>query len=90
MSGLKVVGIDRVGLINDLTAIISDELKVNMKSITVETDSGLFDGEIKLYINDTKHLDKLIKKLEKVDGVAKVSRFEPHGNNGQISPSGPV
>jgi len=74
--GLKIIGTDRVGLINDVSAIISDELKVNMRSMSIDTDSGIFEGDIMLYVNDTRHLDLLINKLEKVEGVFKVSRFE--------------
>ncbi len=76
LTGLKVVGTDRVGLINDVSKIISEELKVNMSSISFRTESGIFEGEIMLYVNDTRHLDLLIKKLEKVEGVVKVSRFD--------------
>ena len=76
LTGLKVVGTDRVGLINDVSRIISEELKVNMSSIAFRTDQGIFEGEIMLYVNDTRHLDLLIKKLEKVEGVVKVVRFD--------------
>jgi GTP pyrophosphokinase len=75
LTGLKVRGTDRVGLINDVSRIISEELKVNMSSISFHTDSGIFEGEIMLYVNDTRHLEQLIRKLEKVEGVVKVSRF---------------
>lgn len=71
---LRIIGTDRVGLINDVTGIISDELKVNMRSMAIDTDSGIFEGEIMLYVNDTRHLDLLINKLDKVEGVVKVSR----------------
>jgi guanosine-3',5'-bis(diphosphate) 3'-pyrophosphohydrolase len=76
LTGLKVVGTDRVGLINDVSRIISEELKVNMSSLAFRTDHGIFDGEIMLYVNDTRHLDLLISKLEKVEGVVNVSRFD--------------
>lgn len=76
LTGLKVVGTDRVGLINDVSKIISEELKVNMSSIAFRTDQGIFEGEIMLYVNDTRHLDLLINKLEKVEGVVKVTRFD--------------
>jgi guanosine-3',5'-bis(diphosphate) 3'-pyrophosphohydrolase len=76
LTGLKVRGTDRVGLINDVTKIISDELKVNMSSMSIHTDSGIFEGEIMLYVNDTRHLEQLINKLEQVEGVVKVSRFD--------------
>jgi GTP pyrophosphokinase len=76
LTGLKIRGTDRVGLINDVTKVISDELKVNMSSMSIHTDSGIFEGEIMLYVNDTRHLEQLIAKLEKVEGVVKVSRFD--------------
>jgi len=76
LAGLKIVGTDRVGLINDLTKVISNELKVNMRSITVDSDSGIFEGTIKLYVHSTNHLDNLIENLSKVQGVIKVSRFD--------------
>ncbi len=72
---LKIIGTDRVGLINDVTTIISNELKVNMRSMSIDTDTGIFEGEIMLYVNDTSHLDLLIQELEKVTGVVKVQRF---------------
>ncbi|MBS1542602.1 MAG: bifunctional (p)ppGpp synthetase/guanosine-3',5'-bis(diphosphate) 3'-pyrophosphohydrolase [Bacteroidetes bacterium] len=76
LTGLKVIGTDRVGLINDVSRIISEELKVNMSSISFRTEQGIFEGEIMLYVNDTRHLDLLISKLEKVEGVVKVARFD--------------
>lgn len=76
LAGLKIIGTDRVGLINDVTKIISNELKVNMRSITIDTDQGIFEGNIMLYVHDTRHLDMLIKKLEKVNGVVKVHRYD--------------
>ena len=76
LTGLKVMGTDRVGLINDVSRIISEELKVNMSSISFRSDAGIFEGEIMLYVNDTRHLELLIGKLEKVEGVVRVSRFD--------------
>ena len=80
--GLKIIGTDRVGLINDVSSIISGELKVNMRSMSIDTDSGIFEGNIMLYVNDTSHLDLLIQKLNNVEGVVKVSRFESSGDQG--------
>ena len=85
LTGLKVVGTDRVGLINDVSKIISEELKVNMSSISFRSDQGIFEGEIMLYVNDTRHLDLLISKLEKVEGVIKVARFDSATINRQAS-----
>ena len=76
---LRIIGTDRVGLIRDVTGIISNELKVNMRSITIDTETGIFDGNIMLYVNNTRHLDQLIQKLEKVEDVIKVTRHEQVG-----------
>lgn len=76
LTGLRIAGTDRIGLINDVTKVISSELKVNMRSITIDTHDGVFDGKIMLYVSDTSHLDKLINKLRKVNGVVGISRFE--------------
>ncbi|HSI77051.1 MAG TPA: bifunctional (p)ppGpp synthetase/guanosine-3',5'-bis(diphosphate) 3'-pyrophosphohydrolase [Lunatimonas sp.] len=76
LAGLRIIGTDRVGLISDLTKVISNELKVNMRSITVDSDSGLFEGSIKLYVHSTNHLEKLIQNLSTIPGVLKVSRFD--------------
>jgi GTP pyrophosphokinase len=76
LAGLRIVGTDRVGLINDVTKVISNELKVNMRSITVDSDAGIFEGTIKLFVNNTQQLDHLIQNLSKVEGILKVSRFD--------------
>jgi GTP diphosphokinase / guanosine-3',5'-bis(diphosphate) 3'-diphosphatase len=76
LAGLRIVGTDRVGLINDVTKVISNELKVNMRSITVDSDAGIFEGTIKLYVNSTQHLEKLMGNLGKVEGIIKVTRFD--------------
>ena len=76
LSSLKIKGTDRVGIIDDISKIISFELKVNMKSISINSNSGVFEGKIQLYVNNTSHLLRLIKKLEKIRNVIKVSRFE--------------
>ena len=76
LAGLKVIGTDRVGLINDITKIISSELKVNMRSMTMATEDGIFEGSIMLFVNDTAHLNTLMQRLEKVNGVVQVSRYD--------------
>ncbi len=76
LAGIKIVGTDRMGLINDVTSIISNELKVNMRSVSIDTANGIFEGKIMLYVNDTIHLELLINKLRKVNGIVKVIRFD--------------
>jgi len=76
LTDLKIIGTDRVGLINDVTNIISGELKVNMRAMTIATDQGIFEGKITLYVQDTRHLEVMIRKLQKVKGVVKVTRID--------------
>ncbi|UEG51762.1 bifunctional (p)ppGpp synthetase/guanosine-3',5'-bis(diphosphate) 3'-pyrophosphohydrolase [Mucilaginibacter daejeonensis] len=76
LTGLRITGIDDVGLINKLTTVISTDFKVNMRSLTVDSDNGIFEGTIMVYVNDTEHLDNLIRKLKQVKGVTGVTRFD--------------
>jgi guanosine-3',5'-bis(diphosphate) 3'-pyrophosphohydrolase len=76
LTGLRITGIDDVGLINKLTTIISTDFKVNIRSITVDSDNGIFEGSIMVYVNDTHHLENLIKKLNEVKGITAVTRFD--------------
>jgi guanosine-3',5'-bis(diphosphate) 3'-pyrophosphohydrolase len=76
LAGIRIQGSDRVGLVNDVTKIISNSLKVNMRSITIDSNDGMFEGQIIVYVNDTSHLTKLIQRLSKVNGVLLVERFD--------------
>ncbi|MDO3644515.1 bifunctional (p)ppGpp synthetase/guanosine-3',5'-bis(diphosphate) 3'-pyrophosphohydrolase [Mucilaginibacter sp. L3T2-6] len=76
LTGLRITGIDEVGLINQLTTVISQDFKVNIRSITVDSDNGIFEGSIMVYVNDTNHLDNLIRKLKTVKGITGVNRFD--------------
>jgi guanosine-3',5'-bis(diphosphate) 3'-pyrophosphohydrolase len=76
LAGIRLKGSDRVGIVNDVTRIISTSLKVNMRSITVDSNDGFFEGQIMVFVNDTDHLNKLIQRLSKVNGVLQVERFE--------------
>jgi GTP pyrophosphokinase len=75
LAGIKVSGFDEVGIVNRITKIISNQLKVNMRSISFDTSDGLFEGTIMVYVQDTHHLDELMHKLKEVPGVINVSRM---------------
>ncbi|HTF05767.1 MAG TPA: bifunctional (p)ppGpp synthetase/guanosine-3',5'-bis(diphosphate) 3'-pyrophosphohydrolase [Bacteroidia bacterium] len=78
LSGIRIQGIDEVGLVNNITKIISSELSVNMRSLSFDTQDGTFEGNIMLFVHDTQHLTELMKKLRKVNGVIAVSRINPN------------
>ena len=76
LAGIRIKGTDRVGLVNDVTRIISTSLKVNMRAITVDSNDGIFEGQIMVFVNDTDHLNRLIHRLSRVNGVLQVERFD--------------
>ncbi|QJD80417.1 RelA/SpoT family protein [Spirosoma rhododendri] len=76
LAGLRITGTDRVGLINDVTRVISNELHINMRSVAIDSKDGIFEGNIRLYVHDTEHLETLMRKLERVQGVFEVIRFD--------------
>ncbi len=78
---IKLGGIDRVGMIQDISKVISGELHINMRGLSVDTFDGIFEGTIRVYVFDTKHLDILIHKLEEIDGVDSVSRVQNEENS---------
>jgi GTP pyrophosphokinase/guanosine-3',5'-bis(diphosphate) 3'-pyrophosphohydrolase len=76
LGAVKVIGEDRVAMINDLTDVLSKSLETNMKSINVNSDSGMFDGILTVIVDDIHHLDRIMEKLQKVKGVKSVYRYE--------------
>ena len=71
---IKVTGIDEKGLVNDITKLISGNMNVNIKSIKFDTDSGTFNGEIAVEVNNNNFVTKLMNRLQKINGIEKVSR----------------
>ena len=74
LAAITVYGIDRVGIVNRLTEIISNQHNVDMRSISFETEDGIFEGNMKVMVYDTEHLSNLMEKFEQVDGVQRVVR----------------
>jgi len=74
--GIEIIGIDREGLVNDVTKVISDELHVNMRSLSFDSNDGIFEGRIMAFVNDVNHLTDLINNLKQVEGVSRVQRID--------------
>lgn len=72
---LRVIGNDQLNIVANLMSIISKEEGVQMRSITIDSNDGLFQGNIAVMLGDTSMLDQLIKKLRSVKGVKSVSRL---------------
>ena len=80
-ASLKLNGIDSVGLVNKVTQIISKQLHVDIKAINIYTHDGVFEGEITLKVHNETFLSEITKKLEKIEGIVKISRTYKHSKN---------
>lgn len=76
LAGVKIIGIDDVGVVSSLSNIISKNMGVNMKAITIESHEGTFEGMISVYVEDTKHLDNLINNIKMKHPTMNVYRIE--------------
>ncbi len=76
LTGLKIIGLDDVGVVNKITSLISGELKINIAAITIEAKEGVFEGNIKLYVHDKEELDELVTRLRNLSGIEKVERYD--------------
>lgn len=76
LARISMRGIDRIGILNELTQYITLVLSVNIRKIFIETHDGIFEGYIDLYVHSTEDLDKLIKQISHVKGVESVIRTE--------------
>lgn len=72
---LRVIGTDDIGVVNNITSIISKEEKIVMRSINIDSHDGLFSGNLSVMVDDISRLKSLIKKLKMVKGVKQVSRI---------------
>jgi GTP pyrophosphokinase len=77
LTGLKITGLDDVGVIHKITNLISGDLKVNINAITVEAKEGIFEGNIRLFVHDKDELDLLLNKLRALQGIQTVQRYNP-------------
>ncbi|RMG71041.1 MAG: bifunctional (p)ppGpp synthetase/guanosine-3',5'-bis(diphosphate) 3'-pyrophosphohydrolase [Bacteroidetes bacterium] len=76
LAGLKVVGIDKQGMLNDLIRIISLRMKINIRKVTIESQEGMFEGLFHLYVPNTRILDELIRRIESLPNVYTVGRYD--------------
>lgn len=76
LAELEVTGTDNVGVLNQITRIVSDEFSVNMTKLYFESKDGIFTGNISLYVHDVDDLNKLCNKIKSLKAVESVSRVE--------------
>jgi GTP pyrophosphokinase len=76
LTGLKIIGLDDVGVIHKITNLISGEMKFNIAAMTIEAQEGIFEGKIKIFVHDKDELDELVKQLLDLPGIDRVDRFD--------------
>ncbi|HEX7904762.1 MAG TPA: RelA/SpoT family protein [Chitinophagaceae bacterium] len=76
LTGVKIVGMDDVGVVNKITNLISGELKINIAALTIEAKEGLFQGNIRLYVHDREELENLVQNLKALPGIESVERYD--------------
>ena len=72
---IEIKGTDRIGILNELTQVISEELNVNIHKITISCDEGIFDGSLELRIHDREDVKTIIDKLKKINGLQEVTQI---------------
>jgi GTP pyrophosphokinase len=80
LTGLKITGLDDVGVIHKITNLISGELKINISALTVEAKEGIFHGNIKVFVHDKEELEELVDRLKKLNGIQSVDRYDTESN----------
>lgn len=76
LTGLRITGIDDIGLVNKITSVISKKIGVNMRSLSFDTKDDVFEGNIKVFVGSNAELKRLIKELKAVDGVHDVRKHD--------------
>lgn len=76
LTGLRIVGLDDVGVIHKITNLISGEMKFNISAMSIEAKDGIFQGDLKIFVHDKDELDELCNRLLKLPGIEKVVRYD--------------
>jgi GTP pyrophosphokinase len=76
LTKIYISGIDRFGIFNSITTVITKELNINIRNIQLSSHDGIFEGEIEIYVHNINDVNRLISNLSKIKGIAKVNRVE--------------
>jgi guanosine-3',5'-bis(diphosphate) 3'-pyrophosphohydrolase len=76
LTGLKIIGLDDVGVIHKITNLISGEMRFNISAMTIEAKEGIFEGNVKIFVHDKEELDELVNRLKALPGIERVDRYD--------------
>ncbi len=71
---IEIQGIDRMGILNEITRVISNELMIDMRGLSIQANEGVFNGTVNIMVHDTRVVESLCNKLRKIKGVQKAAR----------------
>jgi GTP pyrophosphokinase len=74
--GLHIIGTDRMGIVNDITRVISNQHKVNILSISIKARKNVFEGRISLSVVNKSQVEVLIQEITSVEGVVNIQRYD--------------
>ena len=72
---IRLEGIDRMGMLNEVTRVISEQMSINIHKVAFSCNEGIFEGTIELYVHDRDDVRSIIGSLKKVPGVQEVSQI---------------
>lgn len=75
-STIEVKGLDRMGVLNDITQVITNDLSVDMRKLTIESKDGFFEGKIDVFVHDVNDIHQLLSKIQKIKGIKSVVRID--------------
>ncbi len=76
LTGLRILGLDEVGVIHKITHLISGEMKFNISAMSIEAKDGLFEGNVKIFVHDKDELNELVNKIKALPGIERVDRYD--------------
>ena len=76
VAGIRISGDDRAGMLNDITHAISTYLNTNIRSVSIDAQSGIFEGMLVLDVRNTDHLSRVLERVRKIKGIKRTERFE--------------
>lgn len=76
LTGIRIIGLDDVGVVNKITNIISGDLRINISALTIESKEGVFEGNIRVFVHDKEELEQLVIRIKQLSGIHSVERFD--------------